>query len=104
MPAEKNGDADWMVDQIAAKLAENGMSGRMGVWMPPAMPLVIESLVEYGNRVISGGYEPEAYLQPSVLEEVVKDLGEGRYSCSVYTAGDFTNYYVYLSETVLIGE
>ena len=104
VPAEKNGDADWMVEQIAAKLSENGMSGRMGVWMPPAMPLVIESLCEYGNRVVSEGYGEGEFLQPQILEDVVKDLGEGRYSCSVYTEGDFNNYYVYLSETVLIGE
>ena len=91
-----------MCDQISAKLAEKQMNGRMGVWMPPAMPLIIESLCEYGMRIASGNYTPDQYLQPDILNQILQEYTDGRYSSSLYTGSDIPNYYVYISETVIL--
>ena len=102
VPADKIGNAVWMCDQISAKLAEKQMNGRMGVWMPPAMPLIIESLCEYGMRIASGNYTPDQYLQPDILNQILQEYTDGRYSSSLYTGSDIPNYYVYISETVIL--
>lgn len=102
VPDDKNGDAQWMCDQISAKLAENNMTGRMGVWMPPALPLIITSLCEYGFRIMDGGFAPEEYLQIDILNDILSEASEGRYSCNQYTGAEIANYYVYLSETVVL--
>lgn len=102
VPDDKTDDAEWMCDQISKKLAENNMTGRMGVWMPPSLPLIIESLTEYGVRIIEGGYDPDEYLQVDILNTILEETTDGRYSCSLYTGEDIPNFYVYLSVTVLL--
>lgn len=102
VPSEKVGNAEWMCKQISAKLAEKKMNGRMGVWMPPAMPLIIESLCEYGVQVVKGGYSPDKYLQPGILNDILKKFTNDRYSSSKYTGANIPNYYVYLSKTVIL--
>lgn len=99
VPEDKAGDAEYMVEQISAKLEEAGMSGRMGTWLPPMMPLLIRGGVTYAMKHIEGNYE-EA-LDEELLSEVLNELGEGRITMSPYN-DELSNYYVVLSETILM--
>ena len=103
VPDDKNGDAQWMCDQISAKLRENGMEGRMGVWMPSATEMIISSLCEYAFRVLDSNSDPENYLQVDVLNEILSEFSDGRYSANLYTGADVTNYYGYTSATYILG-
>ena len=103
VPADKAGDAQWMCDQISAKLRENGMEGRMGVWMPSATEMIISSLCEYAFRVLDSNSDPENYLQVDVLNEILSEFSDGRYSANLYTGADVTNYYGYISDTYILG-
>lgn len=99
VPEDKAGDADYMVEQISAKLKEADMSGRMGTWLPPMMPLLIRGSVTYAMKHVEGEYE-EA-LDIELLTEVLDELGEGRITLNPYN-DELKNYYVVLSETILM--
>lgn len=99
VPEDKAGDAEYMVEQISAKLEEADMSGRMGTWLPPMMPLLIRGSVTYAMKHIEGEYE-EA-LDVELLTEVLNELGEDRITLNPYNE-ELANYYVVLSETILM--
>lgn len=54
IPAEKAGDLDYLSEQISAKIAEKGGTGRFGTWSKPANVAMIEAGVEYSKAFIEG--------------------------------------------------
>lgn len=99
IPEDKAGDADYMVEQISAKLAEKDMTGRMGTWLPPMMPLLIRGSVNYAMQHIEGDYK-EA-LDVELLNNVLNELGGGRITLKPYS-DQLVNYFVVLSKTILM--
>jgi hypothetical protein len=99
VPADKAADANYMVEQISAKLANAGMTGRMGTWLPPMMPLMIKGSVYYAMEHIEGDYT-EA-LDVELLNKTLNNLGGNRITIDKYSDA-LKNYYVILSETILM--
>ncbi|NLK43069.1 MAG: DUF3798 domain-containing protein [Tissierellia bacterium] len=57
IPEEKAGDLDYLAEQIAAKVAEKGGSGRFATWNRPANVAMIEAGVEYAIEYLEGKIE-----------------------------------------------
>ncbi len=47
IPEDKAGDVDYMLEQIAAKIKEEGASGRFATWKVPANMVMVDAAVEY---------------------------------------------------------
>lgn len=54
IPQDKAGDLDYLSEQIAAKIAEKGGTGRFGTWNRPANVAMIEAGVEYAKAYCEG--------------------------------------------------
>ncbi len=54
IPSDKAGDLDYLSEQIAAKVAEKGGTGRFGTWNRPANVAIIEAGVEYAKAYCEG--------------------------------------------------
>lgn len=54
IPADKAGDLDYLSEQISAKIAEKGGTGRFGTWNRPANVAIIEAGVEYAIAFAKG--------------------------------------------------
>lgn len=99
IPADKKGDADYMVEQISKKLAEKGMSGRMGTWLPPMMPLMIRSCVSYAMDYTESG--SDIRVDVDRLKRAIETNGGKDVSLNLYDA-KLSNYYVMTSKTILM--
>lgn len=54
VPADKNGDSEWMIEQISAKLAEKNLSGHMFNWPVPVLTLCEQAAYEYARVFCEG--------------------------------------------------
>lgn len=57
IPEEKQGDIDYLTDQLRDKMAENGMTGRMSTWPVPCSMMFIEAGADYAKAWIDGEFE-----------------------------------------------
>ena len=57
IPEDKAGDLDFLAEQVSAKVAEKGGTGRFGTWTKPANVAMIDAGVEYSRAFIEGKIE-----------------------------------------------
>jgi predicted small lipoprotein YifL len=98
--AGREGDVQYMLDQIDAKLTEAGQEGRMSTWSVPVNMLMVEAGVDYAIEYIEGrttGTNDEA-----VLSKIINGIagGEGSATLSKYSeAGvELENFYMLLCD------
>ncbi|MBN2797153.1 MAG: DUF3798 domain-containing protein [Clostridia bacterium] len=70
IPEEKQGDIDYLVDEIKAKMAEKGMTGRMSTWPVPCSMMFIEAGADYAKGWIDGEFTEK--LNKDKVEEYFK--------------------------------
>lgn len=96
IPADKAGDLEYLSEQISAKVAEKGGTGRFGTWSKPANVAIIESGVEYSRDFIEGnidrldvdamlGYMKEATEDTN--DEVIFENYEGHENFILFVLG-----------------
>ncbi len=66
IPEDKAGDVDYMLEQISAKIKEEGASGRFATWKVPANMAMVDAAVEYA--VAYGKGEVEKFNKDKVIE------------------------------------
>ncbi|OZV10932.1 hypothetical protein CIW83_17345 [Tissierella sp. P1] len=74
IPSDKAGDLDYLSEQISAKIAEKGGTGRFGTWNRPANVAIIEAGVEYAKAYAEGKiekFDKDAMVQ--YMKEVTGD-------------------------------
>lgn len=67
IPEDKKGDIDFTVEQITAKIAEKGGTGRFSTWPVPVAMMFIEAGAEYAKAYIDGETDGKVDI------EVIKD-------------------------------
>ncbi len=100
IPDDKKGDVDYAMQQIAAKLEEAGMAGRVSTWPVPVNMLYVEAGVEYAKAYLDG--KTDGKNDSAVLEQILKDCAGGAVYLSNLTTdkGTYENYYLFLSDYV----
>ncbi len=73
IPEDKAGDDAYISEQISAKIAEGGGSGRFGTWAAPANPTMIKAGVQYGMEFAEGKVERQDIGR---MEEIFKGMLE----------------------------
>ncbi len=67
IPEDKKGDIDFTVEQITAKIAEKGGTGRFSTWPVPVAMMFIEAGAEYAKAYIDG--ETDGKVDINVIKD-----------------------------------
>ena len=87
------GDVNYMLEQIKAKVGEYGNSGRMSTWTVPVAMMIIEAGVEYAIKYCKGEIT-ERFNEEALLAEL-KKIGGDDVKWSSYVdadAGELANF------------
>lgn len=74
IPEDKAGDIDYLIEQIKAKVAEKGGTGRFATWNRPANVAMIEAGVEYAIEYLEGKidrFDKDAMIR--IMKKVTND-------------------------------
>jgi len=63
IPEDKQGDINYLVDEIKTKMADKGMTGRMSTWPVPCSMMFIEAGTEYSLAWINGEFTEKMNLE-----------------------------------------
>ncbi len=96
------GDVDYMLSQIKAKLTEAGQESRMSTWALPVNMLMVQAGVEYGIEFCEG--RTDGTLDKDVLLGIIKKIAGGEDKASVRNMEDeetgkvYDNYFCIMCE------
>ena len=102
IPDDKAGDVQYCIDQVTAKIAELGMTGRTSTWTCPMNMAYIQGLTEYGLAWIDAGCPADQRFVP---DEVSRHIGEAAggnvtYNVQVIDGIEYPNLLVFLGEYI----
>jgi len=94
------GDVQYMLDSIDAKLTEAGQQARMSTWSVPVNMLMVEAGVDYAIEVLEG--RTNGNLDEAVLNKIINNIagGEGSAKLTKYNENgvELDNYYMLLCD------
>ena len=99
-------DVDYMMEQLAAKVEEAGMQGRVSTWAVPCNMLFISAGVEYAKKVLEGetnGQVLDDAILRQTVDECAKEFSENAKMTLVnYEENGVTvdNHYLVMSDFV----
>ena len=101
IPDDKKGDVDFIVEEIRAKSAEQGMTGRLSTWPVPINMLMVESGVEYAKMFCEGKLENA--FDSKAMQDVINNTAVGDVTVTEYVLGDvhLENYFRILCDYVI---
>lgn len=97
VPADKQGDLDYIIKEIDSKVVEAGAEGRVATWPVPVNMMFIEAGVEYSIAYLEG--ETDGRVDQAKLQEIMEDISGGNVSLTLYDGTD--NYFLYLSDHII---
>ncbi|KYO64358.1 DUF3798 domain-containing protein [Thermovenabulum gondwanense] len=75
IPPDKAGDVDYVIQQIKAKIAEKGGTGRFSTWPIPAGMLMAAAAVEYAKLYAEGKLKDKN--DPEALKKCFEEVSKG---------------------------
>ncbi|MGL5438853.1 MAG: DUF3798 domain-containing protein [Filifactoraceae bacterium] len=103
IPAEKQGDVPYVLEQIKAKMSEKGGTGRFSTWAVPVNMMFVEGGVKYAMQVVEG--KTSGKLDVKALETIFTEISGGVKMTSYTneaTGKTFDNYLMVLSDFVTL--
>lgn len=102
IPDDKKGDVDYVVEQISAKIAEKGGTGKFSTWPVPVNMLFVEGGVEYARAYVEG--EITEKVDEAKLEEIFTELAGNPIDLTTFTnestGNEFKNFFMFLSDYI----
>ena len=99
IPEENQGDTEWMIEQIRAKVAENDMTGRMSTWPVPMAMSFLRSGADYAVMWING--EVDRFDLEALEQVMYEDAGvEMKFTPLEQDGVVYDNYIMVLSDYV----
>ncbi|NLL43263.1 MAG: DUF3798 domain-containing protein [Firmicutes bacterium] len=93
---DRKGDVDYILEQISAKVAEQGNSGRMATWVAPINMIFVEAGVELAIQSIQHGLD---LSDQAAVEEAVYEATGIRISLNRYK--DDANFYLVIADSII---
>lgn len=93
---DRKGDVDFVLEQISAKVAEQGNSGRMATWVAPINMIFVEAGVELAIQHIQNGLD---FSDMEAVEEAVFEATGMRISLNRYKDG--ANFYLVIADSII---
>ncbi|MDY5932265.1 MAG: DUF3798 domain-containing protein [Candidatus Ornithospirochaeta sp.] len=104
VPEDKKGDIDYMREAISAKLAEKGMTGRMGVWTAPQHTMFMTTAFNYAKAYCEGKISSKTDL--AAFTQELSDFAGGDVSVRQYvdpsTNKQYDNFFVILGRYITL--
>ncbi|MBR5520448.1 MAG: DUF3798 domain-containing protein [Oscillospiraceae bacterium] len=102
IPEEKAGDVAYCIEQVTAKIAELGMTGRTSTWTCPMNMAYIEGLCEYGLDWIDAGCPADQRFVPEKISECIGEAAGANvtYRAQVLDGITYENILVFLGDYV----
>ena len=98
IPADKQGDIDYVVQEITRIMAEKGMTGRTSTWPVPVAMMFIEGSAEYAKDWIHGEFKEKMNI-PILMEKFKEYSGVDANLTQLEEGGvKYDNYYVILMD------
>lgn len=82
IPEDKTGDTEYMLNAITEKVAELGMTGRMGTWSFALFPMFVEAGAEYAIAYMNG--ETDGKVDYDVLKEKFDEYAQANITLEAY--------------------
>ena len=100
IPEEKQGDVAYVIDQISAKIAEKGGTGRFSTWPVPVNMMFVESGAEYAIAWAQG--KTNGKLDKAYMEKLFSEYAEVEVKLTTLTEGGTTydNFLLLLSDYI----
>ncbi len=100
IPADKQGDIDYVVQEITRIMAEKGMTGRTSTWPVPVAMMFINGLSEYAKSWILGEFTEKMNIP--VLSQKFKDYAgvDINLKALVESGVSYDNYFVVLLDYI----
>ena len=100
------GDVEYLIEQIKAKVAEKGGTGRFSTWPVPINMMFVEAGVEYAKGYLEGTITSKNDVE--ALKNICSEIADGKeMTFSTYTGKDkdgndvhFDNFYMILSDFI----
>lgn len=96
IPEDKAGDVQFMIDQITAKVAEYGRTGRFATWEAPVNMVFVEAGIELAIQNIQNGLD---FSDQDAVEAAVYDATGVTLSLARYSEGN--NFYLVIGDSVV---
>jgi len=102
IPEDKAGDVAYCVEQVTAKIADLGMTGRTSTWTCPMNMAYIQGLTEYGLAWIDAGCPADQRFVPEKVSEYIGAAAGGNvtYNVQVVDGIEYPNLLVFLGEYI----
>jgi len=100
IPDDKQGDVDYIIEQITAKIAEKGGTGRFSTWPVPVNMMFVESGAEYAIAWAKG--ETNGKLDQAKLEQLFSEYAGVEIKLTTLTEGgtNYPNFMLLLSDYI----
>lgn len=103
IPEDKQGDVDYVVEQIKAKIAEKGGTGRFSTWPVPVNMAFVEGGVEYAKAWIEGEFDERLNVE-EMTKQLIKAAKGKEMTVVPYTDENtgktYDNYLMVLSDFI----
>lgn len=96
IPEDKAGDIPYLLDQISAKIAEEGRSGRFATWVAPINMIFVEAGVELAIRKIMDDID---LSDMELVENIVYEATGVKISMERYS--DEGNFYLVIADSII---
>lgn len=96
IPEDKAGDIPFLIEQIKAKVAEEGRSGRFATWVAPINMIFVEASVELAIKAVKDGFD---LSDINAVEDFVYETTGLKISAERF--GDVGNYYLVIADSVI---
>ncbi len=102
IPDDKKGDVNYVVEQIKAKVAEKGGSGKFSTWPVPVNMMFVEGGVEYAKAFLEGNTNGK--VDKAKIEEIFKGISGKDMKLATFknesTGNTFDNFFMILSDYI----
>ena len=100
IPEEEAGNVQYAIDQITAKIADMGMTGRTSTWTCPMNMAYVEGLTEYALDWIDAGCPEDQRFVPEKVAECIGEAAGANVTYQPYTVDGIT----YENDLVFLGD
>lgn len=97
VPVDKQGDLEWIREEIAKVVAANDATGRVATWPVPVNMMYVEAGVRYSIEFIEG--RTDGRLDKDVLVSIMEDVAGGGVELEEYQ--NYENYFLYMSDHLI---
>lgn len=100
IPEDKQGDVNYVIEQISAKIAEKGGTGRFSTWPVPINMMFVEAGAEYAIAYAQG--KTNGKVDKAYMEKVFSEYSGGEIKLTTLEEGGtaYDNFLLLLSEYI----